>query len=122
MTVELVETRNTGEQIVYQTEKLLKDTEDKVSGKVRTDVETAVNELKATLHTTDPDDIRIAIEKVAAARQKLGQTMYADAQAAQGAAGAASAAGTEPAGAEDDVVDAEIVDDEKPADSRIRTS
>ena len=119
MTVELVETRNTGEQIAYQTEKLLKDTEDRVSGKVRTDLETAVNELKATLHTTDPDDIRIAIEKVAAARQKLGRTMYADAQAAQGAAGAA---GTEPAGAEDDVVDAEIIDDEKTPDSRMRTS
>ncbi|MFF4221030.1 molecular chaperone DnaK, partial [Streptomyces nondiastaticus] len=60
----------------------------------------------------DTAEIRTATEKVAAVSQKLGQAMYADAQGAAGA-GAAGAAGG-PTKGEDDVVDAEIVDDEKP--------
>ncbi|MEU0276177.1 molecular chaperone DnaK, partial [Streptomyces sp. NPDC006307] len=61
----------------------------------------------------DTTEIRTATEKVAAVSQKLGQAMYADAQAAGGAAGAGEAPGAAQ-GADDDVVDAEIVDDEKP--------
>ncbi|MFI1197923.1 molecular chaperone DnaK (plasmid) [Streptomyces sp. BHT-5-2] len=111
---EAAETRNQGEQLVYQTEKFLKDNEDKVPAEVRTEVETAVGELKEKLKGEDGAAIRSASEKVAAVSQKLGQAMYADAQAAQGAAGAEGAqAGGQQAKAEDDVVDAEIVDDEK---------
>ncbi|KNB50835.1 molecular chaperone DnaK [Streptomyces caatingaensis] len=107
------EVRNQGEQLVYQTEKFLKDNEDKVSAEVRTEVETAVSELKEKLKGEDTAEIRTASEKVAAVSQKLGQAMYADAQAAQGAAGAAGAAGGRQAKAEDDVVDAEIVDEDE---------
>uniref|UniRef100_UPI000375F29B Hsp70 family protein n=1 Tax=unclassified Streptomyces TaxID=2593676 RepID=UPI000375F29B len=112
---EAAETRNQGEQLVYQTEKFLKDNEDKVPAEVKTEVETAVGELKEKLKGEDTAEIRTASEKVAAVSQKLGQAMYADAQAAQGAAGGegAQAGGQQPK-AEDDVVDAEIVDDEKP--------
>ncbi|MEV0371430.1 Hsp70 family protein, partial [Streptomyces sp. NPDC050636] len=117
---EAAEARNQGEQLVYQTEKFLKDNEDKVPGEVKTEVETAVGELKEKLKGDDTAEIRTATEKVAAVSQKLGQAMYADAQAAQGAAGAEGAAGAagEQAKAEDDVVDAEIVDDEKPKDAK----
>ncbi len=111
---EAAETRNQGEQLVYQTEKFLKDNEDKVPAEVKTEVETAVAELKEKLKGEDTAEIRTATEKVAAVSQKLGQAMYADAQAAQGAEGAAGAAGAGAPKAEDDVVDAEIVDDEKP--------
>ncbi|GAA0384438.1 molecular chaperone DnaK [Streptomyces luteireticuli] len=112
---EAAETRNQAEQLVYQTEKFLKDNEDKVPAEVKTEVETAVTELKEKLKGEDTAEIRTASEKVAAVSQKLGQAMYADAQGAQGAAGAAGAAGgQQQAKAEDDVVDAEIVDDEKP--------
>lgn len=113
---EAAETRNQAEQLVYQTEKFLKDNEDKVPAEVKTEVETAVTELKEKLKGEDTAEIRTASEKVAAVSQKLGQAMYADAQGAQGAAGAAGAAGGagQQAKAEDDVVDAEIVDDEKP--------
>ncbi|PSJ25805.1 molecular chaperone DnaK [Streptosporangium nondiastaticum] len=110
---EAAETRNQAEQLVYQTEKFLKDNEDKVPAEVKTEVETAVTELKEKLKGEDTAEIRTATEKVAAVSQKLGQAMYADAQGAQGAAGAAGAAGG-PTKGEDDVVDAEIVDDEKP--------
>lgn len=118
---EAAESRNQGEQLVYQTEKFLADNADKVPGDVKTEVESAVEELKEKLKGEDTAEIRTATEKVAAVSQKLGQAMYADAQAAQGAEGAAP--GAEGAEApnmskEDDVVDAEIVDDEKPGDAK----
>ncbi|MFJ4861035.1 molecular chaperone DnaK [Streptomyces sp. NPDC088748] len=109
---EAAESRNQGEQLVYQTEKFVKDNEDKVPADVKTEVEAAVSELKESLKGEDTAEIRTATEKLAAVSQKLGQAIYADAQAAQGAAGAAADAGQ--AKADDDVVDAEIVDDEKP--------
>ncbi|MFF2809097.1 molecular chaperone DnaK [Streptomyces sp. NPDC058000] len=116
---EAAETRNQGEQLVYQTEKFLKDNEDKVPADVRTEVESAVGELKEKLKGESAGgdntaEIRTAMERAAAVSQKLGQAMYADAQAAQSAAGqdGAGAHGRQ-APAEDDVVDAEIVDDDK---------
>ncbi|WP_351234812.1 Hsp70 family protein, partial [Streptomyces sp. NPDC002133] len=114
---EAAETRNQAEQLVYQTEKFLKDNEDKVPGEIKTEVEGAVAELKDKLKGESAEgdntaEIRTATEKVAAVSQKLGQAMYADAQGQQ-AAGGAGDAGASQAKAEDDVVDAEIVDDEK---------
>ncbi|KAK1180537.1 molecular chaperone DnaK [Streptomyces sp. NBS 14/10] len=111
---EAAETRNQAEQLVYQTEKFLKDNEDKVPGDVKTEVETAVGELKEKLKGDDTAEIRTATEKVAAVSQKLGQALYANAQPdGAGAAGGAGAADGGQAKADDDVVDAEIVDDEK---------
>ncbi|MFK0046893.1 molecular chaperone DnaK [Streptomyces sp. NPDC090741] len=110
---EAAESRNQGEQLVYQTEKFVKDNEDKVPAEVKTEVEAAIAELKEKLKGEDTAEIRTATEKLAAVSQKLGQAIYADAQAAQGAAGAAGDAGQQ-AKPEDDVVDAEIVDEDKP--------
>ncbi|MFE6778439.1 molecular chaperone DnaK [Streptomyces sp. NPDC057702] len=113
---EAAETRNQAEQLVYQTEKFLSDNEDKVPGDVKSEVEAAVTDLKEKLKGEDNAAIREATEKVATVSQKLGQAMYADGQAAAGTPGAEGAAGAG-AGAgqakDDDVVDAEIVDDEK---------
>ncbi|MFD3875685.1 molecular chaperone DnaK [Streptomyces sp. NPDC058623] len=106
---EAAESRNQGEQLVYQTEKFLADNAEKVPADVKTEVETAVTELKDKLKGDDAAEIRTATEKLAAVSQKLGQAIYADAQASQAAAGDAGQAK-----ADDDVVDAEIVDDEKP--------
>ncbi|MGW2029640.1 molecular chaperone DnaK [Streptomyces sp. NPDC001811] len=108
---EAAEARNQGEQLVYQTEKFLKDNEDKVPGEIKAEVEAAVGELKEALKGEDTAEIRTATEKVAAVSQKLGQALYADAQGAQAAGGASAGAGE--AKADDDVVDAEIVDDER---------
>ncbi|MGB8942635.1 MAG: Hsp70 family protein, partial [Streptomyces sp.] len=120
---EAAESRNQGEQLVYQTEKFLNDNADKVPGDVKTEVESAVEELKEKLKGEDTAEIRTATEKVAAVSQKLGQAMYADAQAAGGegaAPGAEGAGGDEGPNMskDDDVVDAEIVDDEKPGDTK----
>ncbi|MFB7057927.1 molecular chaperone DnaK [Streptomyces vinaceus] len=111
---EAAESRNQGEQLVYQTEKFVKDNEDKVPAEVKTEVEAAVTELKEKLKGEDTAEIRTATEKLAAVSQKLGQAIYADAQAAQGAAGAGDAGQAGAADAADDVVDAEIVDEDKP--------
>ncbi|MFF7413522.1 molecular chaperone DnaK [Streptomyces lydicus] len=115
---EAAETRNQAEQLVYQTEKFLKDNEEKVPGEVKTEVETAVTELKEKLKTASGDgdhtaELRTATEKLATVSQKLGQAMYADTQSTQ--SGAEGAEGGEQARSDsaDDVVDAEIVDDDK---------
>jgi molecular chaperone DnaK len=112
---EAAETRNQAEQLVYQTEKFLKDNEDKVPGEVKTEVEAAVGELKEKLKGEDITAIREATEKVAAVSQKLGQAMYAQTQtqAQAGADGAGPNEGTAKQQAGEDVVDAEIVDDDK---------
>ena len=72
---------------------------------------TSVEELKGALKGEDIAEIRTATEKVAAVSQKLGQAMYADAQASQAAGG--DAHGAEAPKADDDVVDAEIVDEDR---------
>ncbi|UCM89288.1 molecular chaperone DnaK [Streptomyces marincola] len=115
---EAAETRNQAEQLVYTTENFLKENAEKVPAEVKTEVETAVADLKEKLKGEDTAAIREASEKVAATSQKLGQAMYADTQGAQAAGGAPGAEGA-PGGAagaqaDDDVVEAEIVDDDKP--------
>jgi molecular chaperone DnaK len=120
---EAVENRNQAESLVYQTEKFLSENEDKIPDDVKTEVKDGVEELKKALEGTDDAVIKTASEKLAQSSQKMGAAMYASAQAAGGGSAeaddAASAGGSsEGAGSEDDVVDAEIVDDEpkKPED------
>ncbi|WP_420036619.1 molecular chaperone DnaK [Streptomyces sp. cg28] len=107
---EAAETRNEAEQLVYQTERFLRDNADRIPSDTRTEVESAAEELKATLATDAPDvhALREGVRKLATVSQKMGQAMYAQA-AASGGGGARE----EDATPSDDVVDAEIVDDEK---------
>ncbi|GAB2583576.1 molecular chaperone DnaK [Streptomyces capparidis] len=115
---EAAETRNQAEQLIYTTEKFIKDNEDKVPGDTKSEVEAAIADLREKLKGEDTAAIREATEKVAATSQKLGSALYASAQEAAasgddaGAAGATGAQGK----ADEDVVEAEIVDDEKPKD------
>ncbi|MGK4582001.1 molecular chaperone DnaK [Kitasatospora sp. HPMI-4] len=107
---EAVETRNQGEQLVYSTEKFIADNAEKLPAEVKTEVETAIAELKEKLKGEDIAAIREATEKVSTTAQKLGQALYAQNEAAGAAAGGATAG----AHKDDDVVDAEIVDEDKP--------
>jgi molecular chaperone DnaK len=116
---EEAEIRNTGDQLVYQTEKFLADNTDKVPAEGKTEVEEALAELKTALANTEEgatEAIKSATEKVATTSQKLGAAMYADAQQSpsEGADASAGAAGGASANNDDDVVDAEIVDEEEP--------
>ncbi|GII54363.1 chaperone protein DnaK [Planotetraspora thailandica] len=112
---EAAETRNQAETLVYTTEKLLRDSPDKVPGDVKSEVEATIADLKEKLKGDDVTAIRQAAEKAALAAQKIGQAIYAQAQdATAGTAGAGAQHGAGEQGAEEEeVVDAEIVDDEK---------
>ena len=119
---EEAEVRNTGDQLVYQTEKFLADNADKFAegdaAATKAEVEDALAGLKKALEGTDESSIpaiKEATEKVASVSQKLGAAMYAEQQAAAGGAEGADATGQGPSaaeGADDDVVDAEIVDED----------
>ncbi|MGW3498422.1 Hsp70 family protein, partial [Streptomyces sp. NPDC001020] len=105
------ETRNQAEQLVYQTEKLIRDNADRIPDDARNETEGAIAELKESLKGEDTAAIRQATEKAAAAAQKIGSAMYERARTEGGTTseqGAASGGGQ----GDDDVVDAEIVDDD----------
>jgi molecular chaperone DnaK len=125
---EAAETRNQAEGLVYQTEKFLGDNAEKVgtlSAEVRSDVDTALADLKKALEGSDDAAIKSGTERLATASQALGAAMYATATPSDTAGGGSSdgpsaSADGEPgaaedaaSGAEEDVVEAEIVDEEK---------
>jgi molecular chaperone DnaK len=107
------EVRNQAETLVYQTEKFVKDNDEKLPAEVKDDVNAALGQAQEALKGTDTDAIKAATEKLATESQKLGAALYQQ-QGAEGAApGAAGAAGGAGANAgADDVVDAEIVDED----------
>ncbi len=111
---EEAEIRNSAESLLHQTEKFLADNGDKVPEDAKSNVEGPLADLKKALAGDDIDAIKDAAEKVATTSQALGAAMYANAgaNAADGGSGAGAdeSAGTK--SSDDDVVDAEIVDDE----------
>jgi molecular chaperone DnaK len=108
---EEVEVRNSAEALVYQTEKFLADNADKVPADAKANVDGPLAELKAAIEANDLPGMRAATDKVAQASQTLGAAMYATAQAAGADGSAESAFQDAAATAEDDVIDAEIVDE-----------
>lgn len=110
---EEAETRNQAESFAYETEKLVNDNKDKISEELANEVTGKVNELKEALKGEDIEKIKTAQSELMNAAQKIGQVLYAQ-QGAEGAAGAgAGANGTGDGANGDDVVDAEVVDDDK---------
>ncbi|MCW4352556.1 molecular chaperone DnaK [Hoyosella sp. YIM 151337] len=110
------EVRNQAESLVYQTEKFLKENEEKVAGDVKSKVEDAVKDVKDALAGTDTDAVKAAVEKLGTESQALGQAMYEAAAQDAGAEGAPGA-GQSQAG-QDDVVDAEVVDEPSDKDNK----
>ncbi|NKZ80254.1 molecular chaperone DnaK [Prescottella equi] len=109
---EEAEVRNQADSLVHQTEKFIKDNEDKVPADVKEKVETAITEVKTALAGTDIAAVKAAVEKLSTESQALGQAIY-DAQAADSAAG--DGAGQAQDG---DVVDAEVVDEPTDQDKK----
>ncbi|MFI6061576.1 molecular chaperone DnaK [Streptomyces sp. NPDC051286] len=105
---EAADTRNSAEHLLYTTEKLLAEEADKIPTDVRTDVENALADVKEKLKGDDTAALRSAVERAATAAQKIGTALYSQAQTDQ-PPGPAAGAGQ---GGEEDVVDAEIVDDD----------
>ena len=110
---EEAEVRNRAESLVYTTEKFLSENADKVPGDVKSEVESAIADLKKALEGTDTEAIKTASEHAAQVSQKMGTAIYAQSQAAASAQD--GEAGGEADGHDDDVVEAEIVDDDKSA-------
>ena len=106
---EEIEVKNTAEALVYQTEKFLADNADKIPADAKSNVDGPLDELKKAIEANDIPGMKAATDKVAQASQTLGAAMYATAQQAGGGEATADAAADM---SEDDVVDAEIVDDE----------
>ncbi len=99
------EVRNNADGLVYQTEKLLKDQAESFQGSERDDVESALTSLKEALAGTDVESIKSATEKLLSASQSFSQRLYEEAAKSNASEPAA------PAGDDDDIVDAEIVDE-----------
>jgi molecular chaperone DnaK len=116
---EETEARNTAEQLVYSTEKFLADSADKIPADGRGEVDEALKDLKEALKDgsgVSPADINTKAARLSEESQKLGTAMYAAASAAEGAPGADSSDGPPSAGPttsadDEDVVDAEVVDE-----------
>jgi molecular chaperone DnaK len=109
---EEAEVRNRAETLAYTTEKFLSENADKIPGDIKSEVESAIADLKKTLEGTDTDAIKTASEHAAQVSQKMGTAIYAQSQAASAQA---DDSGDQAGGHDDDVVEAEIVDDDKPA-------
>jgi len=107
---EAVELRNEADGLAFRTEKLLADNAEALTDEVKTPVVAALDALKEALKGTDDAAVKTAMDDLNTKASTMGQAMYAAAQAKQQAE---SAAPTDaPAGADDDVVDAEIVDED----------
>ncbi|MBP2331506.1 molecular chaperone DnaK [Corynebacterium freneyi] len=105
------EVRNSAESMVYQTRKFVTDNEDKVSQDIKDRVEEAAKGVDEALKGTDIEAIKTAVEKLSTESQEMGKAIY-EAEAAQGAT-QADAGGAGDAAADDNVVDAEVVDEDE---------
>ena len=112
---ESIEARNAAEGLVYSTEKFLTDNDEKIPDDVKGEVRADVESLKKALEDTSDsaaDSIRAAADQLAQSSQKMGAAMYAAGQPEGDAAGPADDLGDASGSADEDVVEAEIVDDE----------
>ena len=115
---EKIEVKNKADSMVYQTEKQMKDLGDKLSADVKNAVQESVDKLKKDIEKDDTEAMKASMKELEERLMKFGEEIYKQQQAAgaQGAApnaDAGAAGGAQDNGKKDDVVDAEIVDDDK---------
>ncbi|MGI6879499.1 molecular chaperone DnaK [Microbacterium sp. gxy059] len=107
---EAADTRNQAEQLSYSIEKLLDENDDKLPADVKESVKADVDALKAALAGEDDDAVKTALDTLNESQTKLGEALYAQAQQEQAETPTDAPAGD--ASSDEDVVDAEVVDDE----------
>ena len=105
---EAAEQRNVAETTVYQVEKVIKENEDKLPADVKNSVQADVDALKTALAGEDDDAVKTALDKLNSSQQQLGEAIYKASQEQAAEAPTADAGEN----ADDDIVDAEVVDDE----------
>src|SRR5256885_2981227 len=108
---EEAEVRNTADTLVYSTEKFLSENEDKVPADIKSEVRESIAEVKKALESNDTEAIKTASEHAAAVSQKMGTAIYQQAQAQQASSQSESANGSSDTQDDDEVVEAEIVDE-----------
>jgi molecular chaperone DnaK len=108
---EEAEVRNQADTLVYSTEKFLGENEEKVPEDIKSEVREALAEVKKALESNDTEAIKSATERAAQVSQKMGTAIYQQAQAQQASSVAESAADGAGAQNDDEVVEAEIVDE-----------
>jgi molecular chaperone DnaK len=119
-----VELRNEADVLVFRTEKLLSENADTITSDVREPVEESLKELKTALEGEDNEAVKSAVEKLNTTSAAVGQAMYAAAQAAQSEAPTEAGAPSDQAetnghsASDDDVVDAEIVDEDSSSEAK----
>jgi len=105
---EAAEERNQAEQLAYSVEKILKDNDEKLPEDVKSEVQADVDALKSALAGEDEDAVKKAVEALSQSQTKLGEALYQaepEGEAAEGESAAES-------GDDEDIVDAEVVDDD----------
>ncbi len=108
---EEAEIRNNAESFAYSTEKILKDNEDKVPAEVADEVKEAIAAVRTALEGEDADAVKTAHDSLVEKAQKIGEAVYASQQAE--AASGSSESDSSTSGGDEDVVDAEIVDEDE---------
>ena len=110
---EAAEVRNTAEQLAYSTAKLIKDNEDKLPEDVKTSVQADVDALNTALAGDDEAAVKTAFDKLSESQQQLGQAIYSSQQEEQSTEAPTEEPGSESSSSYEDIVDAEVVDDEE---------
>jgi molecular chaperone DnaK len=107
---DLAEARNSAEQVVYATEKSLSEHEEKLDDDTKNDIKGKIEAVRTSLEGDDAADIRTKLEALREASFKLGELVYQQAQAA-GSTPSSSGANGEADDSEEEIVDAEVVDE-----------
>ena len=107
---EAAEVRNTAEQLAYSTEKLLQDNAEKLPEDVKTDIQADVDALKTALQGDDEAAVKTAADKLTASQSRIGEALYSQSETAS--AGTGDEAPEANAASDEDIVDAEVVEDE----------
>jgi len=110
---EEIETRNKADQAVYGAEKFLKESGDKLEAEDRMAIESATNDVKKALESTDGKSIDRTLDALMQAQQKAAERLYQKAGADAGQAGPSGPSGPAGNGQADDVIDAEVVEEKK---------
>jgi molecular chaperone DnaK len=109
---EKVEVKNQADATVFQIEKLLKENEDKIPAEKRAPVEEKIADLKKAIESNNTDDIKAGMEALNNEMQSISQDLYSQAGPEAAAGGSESADSGDNSG-DDDIIDAEVVDDDK---------
>ncbi len=116
---EEIETRNHADQAAYAAERMLKDNGDKLSASDRQPIEKAIEDLKRAIEKNDIAEMKRSMDALNTAQHKAAETLYKTASAGAGApgggstGGASGATGATSSGGSGDVIDAEVVEEEK---------